>query len=124
MSDPLFPSSNPNFSSFPLPLVEQEKTLLIAPIDLPQLIPKELPAPKFRIGQVVVWATVKTHGFGRIIGLVFSGGISVTAYGYHYLISFASNSLSRMDCVADWAFEDDLQLLETCAHLLQIKPHF
>ena len=76
-----------------------------------------LPDPKFQIGETVVWAKVDTHGYGRIVGLVFSSGVSVQAFGFHYLVLFAAESPSQNDCIADWGFEDDLERLETHAHL-------
>lgn len=104
-----------------LPKASRNSPRLVAPIDLEKSLPEHLPIPKFQIGQKVLWANVGTHGFGRIIGLVFAGGISVKASGFHYLVFFSADSPSRTDCPADWAFEDDLELLETHAHLLQTE---
>jgi hypothetical protein len=67
---------------------------------------------------MVLWSKVPSHGFGRIIGLVYAHSVSVTASGYHYAIAFDANSLSRTDCAADWAFEDDLELVSSHRHLL------
>lgn len=97
---------------------ELDFSYLISPIDLRRTIPDCLPSPKFRIGERVRWAKVDSHGYGRIIGLVFSSGISVQAFGFHYLVFFAAESPSRSDCIADWGFEDDLERLATHAHLL------
>ncbi|HEY9661682.1 MAG TPA: hypothetical protein V6C65_24765 [Allocoleopsis sp.] len=65
------------------------------------------------------WSKVPSHGFGKIIGLIYAHSVSVTACGYHYAIAFDDNSPSRTDCAADWAFEDDLELVSTHTHLLQ-----
>lgn len=87
----------------------------IAIVDPP---PDPLPAPKFQLGQQVLWARVPTHGHGRIIGVVFASSASVEATGYHYAVQFDAASPSKADCLADWAFEADLELLSTHTHLL------
>lgn len=92
--------------------------LLISPIALPEPFPQGLPAPKFQLGQKVVWSQVPTHGFGEIIGIIFASSISVRATGYHYAVRLDPSSPSRADQLADWAFEEDLELLKTHAHLL------
>lgn len=82
-------------------------------ITLPQPFPEQLPKPKFQIGQGVFWARVPSQGRGEIIGMIFASSISVSALGYHYAVRLDPNSSSHTDCVADWAFEEDLELLET-----------
>jgi hypothetical protein len=91
----------------------------LAPITLLNPLPTDLPAPKFHIGQEVLWASTPTHGFGQIIGLVFADGVSVQQTGYHYAVQLDPQSPSSNDCVADWGFEEDLQLMATHAHLLK-----
>ena len=90
--------------------------LIVSPIQLVADLPQQFAPPKFHIGQEVVWARVPTHGFGRIIGLVFAQSVSVEAIGYHYAIAFDDHSSSRVDCLADWAFEDDLEQVDLTAH--------
>ncbi|MBD3885410.1 hypothetical protein IFO70_27170 [Phormidium tenue FACHB-886] len=108
--------SNPS-SSFPVSRSVHPE--IITPIGLVTSLPEQFAAPKFEIGQLVLWARVPSHGCGRIIGLVYAHSTSVEATGYHYAIALDRNSPSRADCAADWAFEDDLELLSTHAHLLQ-----
>lgn len=111
-------NSNPSPPPLPLPL-RSDPRLIITPIYLAAPLPQQFAAPKFEIGQTVLWARVATHGSGRIIGLVYAHSVSVEAAGYHYAIALDDNSPSRADCAADWAFENDLELLSTHAHLLQ-----
>lgn len=106
------PSALPTFTQAPA-------RLIVSPIQLVADLPQQFTSPKFQIGQAVIWARVSSHGFGRIIGLVFAQSVSVEAIGYHYAIALDDQCLSRADCVADWAFEEDLELLATHAHLLQ-----
>lgn len=96
-----------------------DSRLILAPIQLAAFLPKQFAVPKFQIGQMVVWARVPSHGYGTIVGLSYAHSVSVVASGYHYLIALDENSPSRVDCVADWAFEEDLELLATHAQLLQ-----
>lgn len=110
--------SNSNLTSLPYSPIRDPR-LIITPIGLTASLPEQFAAPKFEIGQTVFWARVAPHGFGTIIGLVYAHSVSVAAIGYHYAIALDSNSPSRADCAADWAFEDDLELLSTHAHLLQ-----
>jgi hypothetical protein len=90
--------------------------LIITPIQLVESLPEQFVEPKFQIGQSVFWARVPTRGFGRIIGFVFAQSINVQATGYHYAIAFDDHSSSRADCLADWAFEDDLEQVDLTVH--------
>jgi hypothetical protein len=108
-----------NQTAPPLPSTHSDSRLILTPIQLAASLPKPFATPKFQIGQTVVWARVPSHGYGTIVGLSHAHSISVVAHGYHYLIALDDNSPSRSDCAADWAFEDDLELLVTHAHLLQ-----
>lgn len=110
-------NSNPPPSQF-FPPVRPDPNLILTPICLATSLPHQFAAPKFEIGQTVLWSRVDTHGFGRIIGLVYARSVSVSIEGYHYAIALDDNSPSRADCAADWAFEDDLELVATHAHLL------
>lgn len=85
---------------------------LMAPIDLRDVSLERLTLPKFWLGQTVIWAQVSTHGFGKILGLVFANGVNVEAQGYHYLVLFSPDNPSPEVCLADWAFEDDLELYQ------------
>lgn len=91
---------------------------IVSPIAIIDPPPECLPAPRFQLGQQVIWAQVPTHGYGTIIGVVFASAVSTQAIGYHYAVQFDANSPSKADCLADWAFEADLELLSTHAHLL------
>lgn len=102
----------------PLP-IRPDPNLILTPICLVAPLPEQFVTPKFEIGQVVRWARFSTPGFGKIIGLVYARGISVMGEGYHYAIALDSNSASREDCAADWAFEDDLELFSTPENLIQ-----
>lgn len=96
-----------------------DSRLILTPIQLAVSLPKPVAIPKFQIGQTVVWTQVPSHGYGTIVGLSYAQSVSVVAHGYHYLIALDDNSPSRLDCAADWAFEEDLELLATHTHLLQ-----
>lgn len=105
--------------TFPTSLsTHPDSRLIFTPIQLAASLPKQFAVPKFQIGQTVVWARVPSHGYGTIIGLSHAHSISVVAHGYHYLIALDDNSPSRSDCAADWAFEDDLELVSSHRHLL------
>jgi hypothetical protein len=101
--------------------IESERSnfsYIISPIELGETLPDSLPSPKFHISEMVMWSKVESQGYGEIIGLVFSSGVSVRATGFHYLILFAADNSSRNDCIADWGFEDDLERFEAHAHTL------
>jgi len=67
--------------------------------------------PKFSIEQQVVWAYVKAHDHGTIVGYMWANQTSCKASGYHYLIKLAPTSASYSFCNQDWAFEKDVELL-------------
>lgn len=91
---------------------------IASPVVFADPSPERLPTPKFQLGQQVLWAQVPTHGHGTIVGVVFASSVSVGGTGYHYAVQFDAASPSRADCPGDWAFERDLELLETHTHLL------
>lgn len=106
--------------TFPTSLsTHPDSRLILTPIQLVASLPKQFAVPKFQIGQTVIWTRVPSHGYGPIVGLSHACSVSVVAHGYHYLIALDDNSPSRVDCAANWAFEEDLELLVTHAHLLQ-----
>jgi hypothetical protein len=89
----------------------------LAPITLLAPLPASLPAPKFQLGQTVLWSSPLTADVGQIIGVVFADGVSVCQTGYHYAIRLDAQSPASQDCVADWAFEEDLAFMATHTHL-------
>jgi len=86
-------------------------TSITTVIDFTQVLPDRLTLPKFQLGQTVQWINVSTGGFGTIIGLVYASSASVVGNGYHYLILLNRSSPSGSDCIADWAFEEDIDLI-------------
>lgn len=110
-------SNQQSFPPLPLPICPDPQ-LAITPICFPACLPEQFALPRFGIGQRVVWSQVSSHGFGRIVGLVFAQSVSVVAVGYHYAIALDKDSPSRAECVADWAFEDDLELVSPHIHSL------
>lgn len=68
--------------------------------------------PKFSLGDEVVWAYVKAHDYGTIVDRVWTTGTVHKVTGWHYLVRLHSNSFSYSFCKEDWAYEQDLQLLE------------
>jgi hypothetical protein len=92
----------------------QNQDLFLPPVALPEFLPKPLPAPKFEIGQNVVWAHVPSRDFGCIVGAVWATQASTQAVGYHYAVQLDPASPSAAEGItSDWAFEDDLELLPT-----------
>ena len=77
-----------------------------------QILPSPKYSPKFSLAREVVWANVEAHDHGTIIGYVWTNQTSCKASGYHYLIQLAPTSASYAFCQQDWAFEQDIELLE------------
>ncbi len=69
-------------------------------------------SPKFSLGDEVVWAYVKAHDYGTIVDRVWTTGTVHKVTGWHYLVRLHLNSFSYSFCKEDWAYEQDLQLLE------------
>lgn len=86
---------------------------ITAVIGLPQVLPSRFTLPKFQLGQTVQWINVSPSGFGTIVGLVYANGVSVVADGYHYLVLIDHSCPSHSDCIADWAFEEDIDLIRS-----------
>ncbi len=68
--------------------------------------------PNFSIGSSVVWAYVLAHDYGVVIDRVWTTETVHNVTGWHYLVRLHPNSSSYPFCKEDWAFEQDLQLLE------------
>lgn len=113
MSEPIPSSSSSSpTSSTPVGNEDLNRFYISSSVDLRDLPPESITLPKFWFGQTVVWAQVPPHGFGTILGIVFANGVSVEAYGYHYLVLFSPNSPSQEYYLADWAFEEDLDFYQ------------
>ncbi|MGG6270677.1 hypothetical protein ACQ4M3_38855 [Leptolyngbya sp. AN03gr2] len=80
-------------------------------IGLTQVLPNRFTLPRYQLGQTVQWINVSPSGFGTIVGLVYANGVSVVADGYHYLVLLDRSCPSFSDCAADWAFEEDIDLI-------------
>lgn len=68
--------------------------------------------PKFSLGSLVVWAYVSAHDYGVVIDRIWTTETVHNVTGWHYLVRLHPNSSSYPFCKEDWAFEQDLQLLE------------
>ena len=68
--------------------------------------------PKFSIGDEVVWAYVEAHDYGVVVSRVWTTRSVHQVTGWHYLVCLHPNSFSYSFCKQDWAYEQDLQLLE------------
>lgn len=88
------------------------------------LPPQEFSSPqhpsKFSIGQEVVWAYAEAHDHGTVVGYVWANQTSCTSE-YHYLIELAPTSLSYSFCKQDWAFENDIKLLEEYRSIVYVS---
>lgn len=90
-----------------------EKQLSISPVVLSEQIPQLLPAPKFQLGQTVIWACVPTGDYGRVVGVIYGSEGSVKETGYHYAIALDQSSPSFGDGInCDWGFEEDIELYQ------------
>ncbi|MEW6495765.1 MAG: hypothetical protein AB1589_25080 [Cyanobacteriota bacterium] len=68
--------------------------------------------PKFSVGDEVVWAYMEAHDYGVVVDRVWTTRTVHTVTGWHYLVRLHRNSFSYFFCKQDWAYEQDLQLLE------------
>lgn len=68
--------------------------------------------PKFSIGSNVLWAYVSAHDYGVVVERVWTTETVHTVTGWHYLVRLHPNSSSYSFCKEDWAFEQDLELLD------------
>ena len=88
-----------------------DKQISIPTVSLTNNLSKDIPTPKFRLGQYVRWQYVPSQDRGRIVGVIYSAEASVQAEGYHYAIALNSTSPSYGDGItSDWAFEEDIEL--------------
>jgi len=71
-----------------------EPKYFLAPITLLAPSPGNFPSPKFRIGQKVLWKKTSTHGFGKVIELVFEACVLVQSVGYRYAVIVSGKYLS------------------------------
>ncbi|MGF1988905.1 MAG: hypothetical protein RMY62_013690 [Nostoc sp. ZfuVER08] len=84
----------------------------IPPVAMPEVIPSELPHQKFRLGEWVRWFQVPNGDFGRVIGVIYTQQASCIATGLHYLVFLDERSPSRDTCTYDFAFEEDIEILD------------
>ncbi|MBH8577228.1 hypothetical protein I8752_30525 [Nostocaceae cyanobacterium CENA369] len=84
----------------------------IPPVALPEVIPSSFPHQKFNLGEWVRWFQVPNGDFGRIIGVIYTQQASCIATGLHYLVLLDERSPSRDTCACDFAFEEDIEILD------------
>ncbi|MDZ8238651.1 MAG: hypothetical protein RMZ69_15995 [Nostoc sp. ChiQUE01a] len=84
----------------------------IPPVAMPEVIPNELPQQRFHLGEWVRWFQVPNGDFGRIIGVIYTQQASCIATGLHYLVLLDERSPSRDTCICDFAFEEDIEILD------------
>ncbi len=84
----------------------------IPPVAIPEVIPSQLPHQKFNLGEWVRWFQVPNGDFGRIIGVIYTQQASCIATGLHYLVLLDERSPSRDTCTCDFAFEEDIEILD------------
>lgn len=68
--------------------------------------------PKFSVGDEVIWAYVEAHDYGVVVECVWTTQTVHRVTGWHYRICLHPNSSSYPFCKQDWAFENDLELLD------------
>ncbi len=83
-------------------------------ISLPDSVPESLPPQHFQVGNWVYWHRVPNPDFGRIIGVIYTDAASCTITGLHYLILLDVNSPSHTITNWDFAFSEDIRLLDEC----------
>lgn len=84
----------------------------IPPVALPEVIPSNFPQQKFHLGEWVRWFQVPNGDFGRVIGVIYTQQASCIATGLHYLVLLDERSPSRDTCTCDFAFEEDIEILD------------
>jgi hypothetical protein len=77
---------------------------------LPSNFSKDLPTPKFKIGDRVQWKPLPTHEFGVITGLEYAPAEHLQGWSWKYLVWLDPQSPSREWTHQDSAWEDDLAL--------------
>ncbi|BAY26823.1 hypothetical protein NIES2100_66390 [Calothrix sp. NIES-2100] len=85
----------------------------IPPVAMPEVIPRELPQQRFQLGEWVRWFQVPNGDFGRVIGVIYTHEASSIATGLHYLVLLDERSPSREVCCCDFAFEEDIEPLDS-----------
>ena len=92
----------------------------LPPISLPETLPSTLPEQQFALGSWVYWYQVPNPDFGRIVGVVYTQAASCTITGLHYLVKLDQASPSYAITAYDFAFSEDLRLLdESSLHILR-----
>ena len=84
----------------------------LPPLSLPEILPTTLPEQHFSLGSWVYWYQVPNPDFGRIIGVVYTHAASCTITGLHYLVHLDPASPSASITAYDFAFSEDLRLLD------------
>ncbi|EAW35968.1 hypothetical protein [Lyngbya sp. PCC 8106] len=87
---------------------------VIPPVNYPDsdILPKNLPNQKYKLGDLVYWHQVKNPDFGRVSGVIYTTQSNCKVEGLHYLISLDIDSPSRSIVHYDFAFEEDLAPLD------------
>ncbi|MEJ1934811.1 hypothetical protein WDZ92_31815 [Nostoc sp. NIES-2111] len=89
-----------------------ETPLSIPPIALAEQIPQVFPHQKFHLGEWVRWFQVPNGDFGRVIGVMYTHQASCDATGLHDLVLLDERSPSHEICTCDFAFEEDIELID------------
>jgi hypothetical protein len=78
--------------------------------------PETATTPKYPIGHRCRWIPMTTTDWGTIIGQVFApigtNQTDIPQWGWLYLVFLDPDSPSRSWVVAEWAEEDDIELLK------------
>jgi hypothetical protein len=85
----------------------------IPPFALPEVLPEIVLQQKFQLGDWVRWRQVPNGDFGRILGVIYTNSASCIATGLHYLVLLDENSPSRHITRYDFAFEEDIERLDS-----------
>jgi hypothetical protein len=85
----------------------------IPPFALPEVFPEIVPQQKFQLGDSVRWRSVPNGDFGRILGVIYTDCASCMVTGLHYLVLLDENSPSRQITCYDFAFEEDIERLDS-----------
>lgn len=87
----------------------------LPPLSLPETLPATFPEQHFSLGSWVYWHQVPNPDFGCIFGVVYTYAASSTITGLHYLVHLDPTSPSASITVYDFAFSEDLRLLDDTA---------
>lgn len=95
--------------------------LFTIPDDSPNLL--SLPPQKFNLGDWVCWSDEpQITDFGKVCGVLYTPATHTEIVGLHYLILLDEASPSRKIVAADFAYENDLELL-TDEKLAQLRGY-